>query len=58
MGPLSDILNLMQLSGTLYFRKAFTAPSGVAVPEIENVSGSTTCIAAVASRGSTIIRHR
>tara|TARA_Y100001934_G_C11680375_1_gene463053 strand:- start:111 stop:215 length:105 start_codon:yes stop_codon:yes gene_type:complete len=33
MDPLSDILNLMQLSGTLYFRTAFTAPWGVAVPQ-------------------------
>ena len=38
MDPLSDILNLMQLSGTLYFPTAFTAPWGVAVPEFENVS--------------------
>lgn len=38
MDLLSDILNLMQLSGTLYFRTAFTAPWGVAVPRFENVS--------------------
>jgi len=38
MDLLSDILNLMKLSGTLYFRTAFTAPWGVAVPAYENVA--------------------
>lgn len=34
---LSDILGVMQLSGTLYFRTAFTSPWGVQVPTFENV---------------------
>lgn len=38
MDLLSDILSMMRLSGTLYFRTAFTAPWGVAVPDFENVS--------------------
>ncbi|NKB57931.1 MAG: helix-turn-helix domain-containing protein [Alphaproteobacteria bacterium] len=38
MDLLSDILNLMQLSGTLYFRTSFTAPWGIQVPQFENVS--------------------
>ncbi len=38
MDLLSDILNLMQLSGTLYFRTSFTAPWGLQVPRYENVS--------------------
>ena len=38
MDLLSDILRLMKLSGTLYFRTAFSAPWGVAVPEFENVA--------------------
>lgn len=38
MDPLSDILNLMQLTGTLYFRTSFSAPWGVAVPSFENVA--------------------
>lgn len=38
MDLLSDILHLMQLSGTLYFRTAFTAPWGVEVPQFENVA--------------------
>lgn len=38
MDLLSDILNLMKLSGTLYFRTAFTAPWGVDVPAYENVA--------------------
>lgn len=38
MDLLSDILNLMKLSGTLYFRTAFTAPWGVEVPSFQNVA--------------------
>lgn len=38
MDLLSDILNVMKLSGTLYFRTAFTAPWGLDVPAFENVS--------------------
>ena len=38
MDLLSDILRLMKLSGTLYFRTAFSAPWGVAVPAFENVA--------------------
>jgi AraC family transcriptional activator of mtrCDE len=38
MDLLSDVLRLMKLSGTLYFRTSFTAPWGVAVPEFENVA--------------------
>ena len=34
MDVLSDILDLLQLSGTLYFRTAFSAPYSVAVPEL------------------------
>ena len=35
---LSDILSVMRLSGTLYFRTAFTSPFGVAVPAFERVA--------------------
>ena len=38
MDLLSDILKLMRLSGTLYFRTAFTSPWGVEVPAFENVA--------------------
>ena len=38
MDLLSDILNLMKLSGTLYFRTSFTSPWGVEVPAFQNVS--------------------
>jgi AraC family transcriptional activator of mtrCDE len=38
MDVLSDILNLMKLSGTLYFRTSFSSPWGVQVPAFENVS--------------------
>lgn len=38
MDLLSDILNVMQLSGTLYFRTSFTAPWGLQVPQFENVA--------------------
>lgn len=38
MDLLSEILNLMKLSGTLYFRTAFTAPWGVEVPSYASVS--------------------
>ena len=38
MDLLSNILNVMKLSGTLYFRTSFTAPWGVEVPRFENVS--------------------
>jgi AraC family transcriptional regulator, activator of mtrCDE len=38
MDLLSDILGLMKLSGTLYFRTSFTAPWGVEVPSFENVA--------------------
>lgn len=38
MDLLSDVLNLMKLSGTLYFRTAFTSPWGVEVPSFQNVS--------------------
>lgn len=38
MDILSDVLKLMKMSGTLYFRTAFTAPWGVAVPVFENVA--------------------
>ncbi len=35
---LSDILTNLSVRGTLYFRTAFTAPWGVAVPSFENVA--------------------
>ena len=38
MDLLSDILKVVKMSGTLYFRTAFTAPWGVEVPSFENVS--------------------
>ncbi len=38
MDLLSDILSLMKLSGTLYFRTSFTSPWGVQVPAFQNVS--------------------
>lgn len=38
MDLLSDILSLMKLSGTLYFRTSFTSPWGVDVPSFENVA--------------------
>lgn len=38
MDLLSNILNVMKLSGTLYFRTSFTSPWGVEVPRFENVS--------------------
>ena len=38
MDLLSNILGVMQLSETLYFRTSFTAPWGVQVPAFENVS--------------------
>ena len=38
MDLLSDILNLMKLSGTLYFRTSFRAPWAVEVPAFENVA--------------------
>ena len=38
MDLLSDILRILKLAGTLYFRTAFTAPWGVEVPSFENVS--------------------
>lgn len=38
MDLLSDILNLMKLSGTLYFRTSFISPWAVEVPAFENAS--------------------
>ena len=38
MDLLSDILAVMKLRGTLYFRTAFTAPWGIEVPPFENVA--------------------
>lgn len=38
MDLLSDILSLMKLSGTLYFRTSFTSPWGVRVPAFRDVS--------------------
>jgi AraC-like DNA-binding protein len=38
MDMLSDILSVMKLRGTLYFRTAFTAPWGIEVPSYENVA--------------------
>ncbi|EKF18023.1 AraC family transcriptional regulator [Nitratireductor pacificus pht-3B] len=38
MDLLSDILSHMRLSGTLYFRTAFTSPWSVRVPSFENVA--------------------
>ena len=38
MDLLSDILNLMKLSGTLYFRPSFVSPWAVEVPRFENAS--------------------
>lgn len=38
MDILSDILSLMKLTGTLYFRTSFTSPWGVTVPAFENVA--------------------
>ena len=38
MDLLSDILSVMELSGTLYFRTSFTSPWSIKVPAYENVS--------------------
>ncbi len=38
MDLLSDVLSLMKLSGTLYFRTSFTRPWGIRVPSFQNVS--------------------
>jgi len=38
MDLLSDILAVMKLRGTLYFRTAFTTPWGIEVPPFENVA--------------------
>ena len=38
MDLLSDILSLMKLSGTLYFRTSFTSPWGLEVPAFQSVS--------------------
>lgn len=38
MDALSDILSLMKLSGTLYFRTSFTSPWSIAVPPYEDVA--------------------
>lgn len=38
MDLLSDILNLMKLSGTLYFRTSFMSPWAIEVPTFENAS--------------------
>lgn len=38
MDLLSDILSVLRLSGTLYFRTSFTEPWGVHVPSFENVA--------------------
>ncbi|MCP4330504.1 MAG: AraC family transcriptional regulator [Alphaproteobacteria bacterium] len=38
MDVLSDVLGLMKLAGTLYFRTAFSPPFGVEVPAFENVA--------------------
>lgn len=38
MDLLSDILAVMKMRGTLYFRTAFSAPWGVQVPAFENVA--------------------
>lgn len=38
MDLLSDILSMMKLSGTLYFRTSFTKPWGVRVPPFQSVS--------------------
>lgn len=38
MDVLSDILDVLQLRGTLYFRTAFTAPYSVAVPDLGNAA--------------------
>lgn len=59
MDLLSDILSLMKLNGTLYFRTSFTAPWGVEVPAFENVSRfhyvhRGRCFATVADQDETI----
>ncbi len=38
MDLVSDILNRMRLSGTLYFRTSFTSPWSIKVPSFENVA--------------------
>lgn len=38
MDILSDILSLLKLQGTLYFRTSFTSPWGVTVPAFEHVA--------------------
>ena len=38
MDLLSDVLALLKLKGTLYFRTQFSPPWGLAVPEFENVA--------------------
>ena len=38
MDLLSDILSVLEISGTLYFRTSFTSPWSIRVPSFENVS--------------------
>ncbi len=38
MDVLSDILDVLQLRGTLYFRTAFSAPYSIAVPDLGNAA--------------------
>ncbi|MGB0632164.1 MAG: AraC family transcriptional regulator [Alphaproteobacteria bacterium] len=38
MDLLSDVLKLLDLTGTLYFRTSFRTPWGVSVPEFQNVA--------------------
>ena len=38
MDLLSDVLALLKLQGTLYFRTEFSPPWGLAVPQFENVA--------------------
>ncbi len=60
MDLLSDILSVMKLSGTLYFRTSFTAPWGLEVPAFENVARfhyvhRGRCFARVAVRGEPVL---
>ena len=44
MDVLSDILDVLQLRGTLYFRTAFAAPYAVAVPDLGNAARFHLCV--------------
>ena len=60
MDLLSNVLSVMNLSGTLYFRTAFTAPWGVRVPPFERVARfhyvhRGRCFVRIAERGDVVL---